>query len=177
MTVTQRIFNFDILEESSICALDIAWALSGTHRFTGHTRPWYSVAQHSVRVSYMVPQAKALSAFGHDMAEAYIGDINTPLKNKLDDMSDGAFRRFELQIEELVWKAMGIPSSKGDQQIKDADYHDYEVTRDALILDGPMRLSIQSPEQAFLGFVARWIELDPSKKQQLHDHTRLLQSR
>jgi uncharacterized protein len=59
---------------------DIAHALSLKCRFTGHCRKFYSVAQHSVHASDLLPAKFQLAGLVHDMAEAYICDIAKPLR-------------------------------------------------------------------------------------------------
>lgn len=77
---------------------DIAAALSKLCRFAGHCNRFYSVAEHSVLVSYEVPSHLALQALMHDATEAYVVDVPRPLKHGL-----GATYA---DIEELNWLAI-----------------------------------------------------------------------
>jgi len=72
-------------QPDSIDIGDIALGLSRQYRFNGHTTTPYTVAQHSVVVSYLVPAEHALQALLHDAAEAYIGDLPSPVKKLCPD--------------------------------------------------------------------------------------------
>jgi 5'-deoxynucleotidase YfbR-like HD superfamily hydrolase len=65
---------------------DVARALSHLCRFTGHLKRFYSVAQHCVHCSEQVEGTaiESLWALLHDAHEAYIGDMNSPLKRYLN---------------------------------------------------------------------------------------------
>lgn len=68
-----------------ICIKDIAHSLSNICRYTGATRVFYSVAEHSLRISHSIlNQTKdnklALWGLLHDASEAYLTDIPRPIK-------------------------------------------------------------------------------------------------
>lgn len=71
---------------------DIAHALSQQCRFTGHTRTFYSIAEHSVRVARLVPPEDRLAALLHDATEAYLCDIATPVKAQLPGYAEAEDR-------------------------------------------------------------------------------------
>ena len=59
---------------------DIAHALSNICRYGGHSKKFYSVAQHSLFVCLLAPKHLKKEALLHDAAEAYTGDVVKPLK-------------------------------------------------------------------------------------------------
>lgn len=75
----KKIYPLD-LQPSEIDIEDIAHSLSNICRFGGHCRKFYSVAQHSIIVSWAVSPVDKLCALLHDAPEAYCGDMVRPLK-------------------------------------------------------------------------------------------------
>lgn len=59
---------------------EIAHALSGNFRFTRQTRQRYTVAEHCVRGSRLLPAAFAGAFLLHELSEVYLPDIAGPIK-------------------------------------------------------------------------------------------------
>jgi len=62
---------------------DIARGLAHRCRWGGQIREYYSVAEHSIMVACQCSDEYRLWGLLHDAAEAYIGDIPAPLKDKV----------------------------------------------------------------------------------------------
>ena len=118
---------------------DIALALARICRFGGHLRPeveHYSVAQHSLLVSRLVPDELRFAALLHDAAEAYMGDVIRPLKLFLHDY--GVLeKRWEIAIGEHF--GLGRALAEMHVFIKQADNIALNTERRDLLSDGPAR--------------------------------------
>lgn len=88
-------------EEISI--YDIAHALANICRYGGHSRYFYSVAEHSCLVSEFVSEAQKFDALMHDAAEAYVGDMVRPLKLSMPE-----FCSVENKIRTVIAEKFGI---------------------------------------------------------------------
>jgi hypothetical protein len=110
--VTSTGLLFDILETTfeMVCIEDIAHALSQGNRFTGHTRFPYPVSQHSRLGSYLVPSKYALRFLLHDGSEAYLGDMNRPLKHFTPAGIE--YRKVEERIQGLIYNKFGLSSDE-----------------------------------------------------------------
>lgn len=89
--------------DSEIIIDDIAHHLALVNRFTGATRVPYSVAQHCVLASQLVPSGFELEALLHDAAEAYLNDMGSPLKGGMSE-----YQAIEAQIEQRIMSQFGL---------------------------------------------------------------------
>jgi hypothetical protein len=80
MTFTGGTFYPYDMRDEDFRVEDIAHALSMLCRYGGHCREFYSVAEHSVHVSRIVPPEDALAGLMHDATEAYLVDMPRPIK-------------------------------------------------------------------------------------------------
>lgn len=106
------------LQPADIDIMDIAASLSKICRFTGHSHSFYSVAQHSVLVSMLVPFEYALDGLLHDAAEAYIGDISKPLKQVFEMKAPGMLKGIEDKLDETINRRFGLTWTSYDLLVK-----------------------------------------------------------
>lgn len=103
-TVSGRFFDILKPEDYQYDIEEIAEALSNICRYTGHVKKFYSVAEHSVLVSKLVPDRLALAGLLHDSSEAFLGDVSSPLKKLLPD-----YKRIENRVQEAIANYYDIP--------------------------------------------------------------------
>lgn len=127
-TYTGKAFDLLAPETHMVCIEDIAHHLALINRFTGATAEPYSVAQHSVLVSLVVPQELALAGLLHDAAEAYVTDVSRPLKEAMRLIDRGAhgatrtaYDALSHRVERVIGERFGVELVSMDQRIKDAD--------------------------------------------------------
>jgi hypothetical protein len=148
---------------------DIAHALANLCRWGGHCPHFYSVAEHSVLVSYQVPREHALTALMHDATEAYLGDVPRPIKVCLPEYK---------RMEALNWLAIAerfrLPNEMpqcvhyADNAVLLAEANEFFAERleHLCIIDMPghvksadVPLRCWSPESARRAFTLRFHEL------------------
>ena len=99
-----RYFDFHSPDPSVMDIELVAHVLSNLCRFTGHTREYYSVAQHSVLVSSLTPSEWRFAGLLHDAGETFIGDVSRPLQTVVSD-----YRSVKERVEKVVFAHFGIP--------------------------------------------------------------------
>lgn len=100
--------------------VDIAHALSHQCRFAGHTREFYSVAEHSYWVAYVLEEWGAdietqLWGLLHDASEAYLVDLPTPLKS--GEFGE-VYRKAEATLQATIMKRFNLPEEMPELVIK-----------------------------------------------------------
>jgi hypothetical protein len=84
---------------------DIAHALGMKCRFNGHTREFYSVAEHCVVLANFLADDKEVARYAlmHDAAEAYWPDVPRPIKQAVPILKE-----YENQIERAIFEKFGL---------------------------------------------------------------------
>jgi hypothetical protein len=169
-TVSGRRVNPFAPELDDIDLGDIAVALSNQCRFGGHTRRYYSVAQHACIVSDEVlarggDAYAALWALMHDASEAYLIDLPHPIKHRSE--LGRLYREAEEGLEAVIRERFGL-TGPAPVSVKEIDRAVLATERAALTmvawhwpeLEGvePLAIPIDpwSPEQAAAGFLERY---------------------
>lgn len=157
-------------DDNEISIQAIAHSLSNLCRFNGHCDRFYSVAEHSVRVSLIAP---TLGALLHDAQETVVNDLAKPIKVCVSGYDD--FEQFcAQQIARQYGIAVGPEVKSADMTMlfieafdlvpsKGADWvgHDsYGLAAMELYVKRPeLRVQCWTPAQAYAKFLERYDEL------------------
>ena len=158
---------FHILDpqQDEIHIKDIGHSLAMQCRFTGHVRNFYSVAEHCVLGSYLVPEEDALWFLLHDSSEAFIADINRPLKHFTG--VGAAYLPVESVIMKAVCRKFHLPLEE-PASIKPADNAMLFTEKEQLLppMDwndkwepADVKVKCWAPEVAEVEFLHRFYEL------------------
>ncbi len=118
-TYSGKKFSFLDPQPEDVCFDDVIMALSQTCRFNGHCQGFYSVAQHSLGVAFLVKTYK-YTAILHDAPEAYYGDLSTPFKEALEQKLGSGWRTILDNIDKVVAEALNYNYPIPDE-VKRAD--------------------------------------------------------
>lgn len=104
-------------DKDKIKTEDIAHALSLICRANGHSRHFYSVAQHSICCALEAKERNystrvQLGALLHDASEAYLSDITLPVKEHLQ-----SFQTIEKDLQSVIYEVYGL-GDLTDREIK-----------------------------------------------------------
>jgi uncharacterized protein len=87
---------------------DIARSLTYLCRYNGHCNRFYSVAEHCIHMANVAPPDLKLLALLHDAHEAYCGDIPSPMKAAMNNLSIGGEWSIFSEVERLAKNATEI---------------------------------------------------------------------
>lgn len=149
---------------------DIAHALSQICRYGGHTRLFYSVAEHCIHLSNAVSPENALWALLHDATEAYVGDMVRPLKRFMPDYCEA-----EDRLMATICYKWGLPYEM-PAEVKDADNRILLDERSVLLSAPPhpwhqdgleplgAEIRIWTPIQAKINYLNRFAQLTAGER-------------
>ena len=159
----------------------IAHSLANLCRFCGQVDRFYSVAQHCVLVSKLVPEKQALTGLLHDAPEAFCGDLPKPIKQRTSGYET---------VEEALWKALTKRYGLPKKIPKSVHYADIQalLTEAKTLVNGndyktwypeiePVNEIIipLKPDEAKKLFLDRFDELNPTEIEIDEDELRLLE--
>jgi 5'-deoxynucleotidase YfbR-like HD superfamily hydrolase len=149
-TFTGQYLNvFDIKPELLIIE-DIAHALSRQCRFGGHSKKFYSVAQHCLWVADHCSASRKIEGLLHDASEAYILDFPSPIKESMPE-----YLTIERSLMLVISQKFGFEYPLSEEvKIYDkmALEHEWE---NAVLRD---RLAAYEPDQAKKLFIKFYLE-------------------
>ena len=101
--------------EEEVDIEDIGHALGMLCRYNGHVKKFYSIGEHSVRASYIVPIEIALPTLLHDGEETFLSDIPSPTKIFMPQ-----YKVWGNNLQSVIYKKYGLPEEEY-KAVKEAD--------------------------------------------------------
>lgn len=150
-------------QEDQITIEDIAHGLSNLCRYGGHTRVFYSVAQHSIHCAEVLRNSNTslqqqFDALMHDASEAYLMDFPRPIKLKMPE-----YKVIEHGLMKVIAQKFGVqyPFKGADSfgfspVVKDADEHMLSLEWESLMLGIHNKVKPVSSEKAKDRFLNRF---------------------
>ncbi len=152
---------------------DIAHSLANQNRYTGHTRYPYSVAQHSIYVSRILPAPLRVFGLLHDAAETYVHDIVSPMKKYVilrdSERHVATFSQVEDQVLSAIAMRFGLPFPfpmakeihAADMAVTTREMHHFFPERPAEwkcehVKPAPVRIGEWGWKKAKKQFLAEW---------------------
>lgn len=161
LTHTGRQVFFDHVYPEDICIEDIAHALSHLCRYTGHITMFFSVAQHSLLVEEKIPgnAETKLAALLHDAAEAYIGDVSSPLKRWMKEKGNWAYDSLHHAIADVIHRRFEIT------KVHAGTVRLYDQATQVFEAEGFLGLSIEELEKSGFDMMLRdlWQPWNPKE--------------
>ncbi len=166
LTYSGRVVDLANPDFSRFQIEDIARPLAYQCRFVGNTRAFYSVAQHSVLASRLVPEDFAFEALMHDSEEALTGDWPTPWKVRvgrtlieqaIDPLKRALAKRFGFPHPPSPWVKIA------DRRALATELRDlcapHRLNWQSLPPPDDVPITPLSPEDAMAEFLARYRDL------------------
>jgi hypothetical protein len=168
-------FDYESPETSEMTIEDYAYGLAGEHRFSSQTaqrstgkRCFYTVAEHCVRMSYIVPKGFEYAALMHEGGEPTCGDMNGPLKSLCPEFKAiekrcerASFARFGVEMSDPAlikhFDLVMLATEKRDL-MPGADQHEWAWVQ-GVFPHPDVIVPWGSPQEAADHFLARWREL------------------
>lgn len=158
-THTRRRFDLMDPRADDVDIEDIAHALGHLCRFGGHSKRFYSVAEHSVHVSRLVPPEYQLAGLMHDAAEAYVQDMVRPLKVELE-----RYREIEHGIMCAIANRFNF-FFFGQPSVKDADNAMLALERDhPFVMNGATEPWAGLPDPPKSIYIENWAPLEAKRR-------------
>jgi len=153
-TQSRKPFSFPPTPEM-VCIEDIAYGLGRINRYAGQADRFWSVAEHSILVSRLVPEPLRLPALLHDAAEAYMNDIPKPVKR----LGGNALYDFEVEIMKVIMnKYVGIHFGWKSPAVTKADEIVLMSEKEVIFpsdIDWEMN---EEPDQKTCEQIRRWVQ-------------------